>query len=300
MKRFFILATAAIVALASCAKTEVVYKDAPEEISFKQVTNVMTKAAHTLNSGNLGVFAHQGTSEYFMNILFGWDGSSFTAAKYWPYDDGADGGKLDFTVYYPHVAGADYNHLTYKLTIPGVTADDEHYYGKQRYLKTSKGNSATAVELQHLSAAVVVTADLGSLYTLQSVTLKGATTSGNMTVTYNEDGTLKEVETTTPNATADLPCIVTESVEGTPTLVNKTSTTPLYVLPGDQTSFEVVFKQNSGAGTVHTKSIVLSESDWTANYKYTYAIGIASTGAISFTASVEDFSPVADKPLTLQ
>ena len=44
MKRFFILASAAIVALASCAKTEVVYKDAPEEIAFKQITGVMTKS----------------------------------------------------------------------------------------------------------------------------------------------------------------------------------------------------------------------------------------------------------------
>lgn len=44
MKRFFILASAAIVALASCAKTEVVYKDAPEQIAFKQITGPMTKA----------------------------------------------------------------------------------------------------------------------------------------------------------------------------------------------------------------------------------------------------------------
>ena len=298
MKRFFILASAAIVALASCAKTEVVYNDAPEQISFKQITGAMTKATHTLNSGNLGVFAHQGTSVYFMNIPFGWNGSSFTAAQYWPYDDGKNGGKLDFTVYYPQIAGADYYNNV--LTIPGVTADDAHYYGKKRYLNSTKEANATAVELQHLSAAVVVTADLGDLYTLQSVTLKGATTAGKMEVTYNADGTLKEVATTATNSSADLPCIVTETVEGVPTLVNKTSTTPLYVLPGTQTIFEVVFKQNSGAGTVHTKSIDLSESDWTANYKYTYAIGIASTGAISFTASVEDFSPAADKPLTLE
>ena len=101
MKRFFILATAAIVALASCAKTEVVYNDAPEQISFKQITGAMTKAAHTLEDGNLGVFAHQGEDEYFGNTPFAGTSGSFTAAKYWPYE-----GTLDFTVYYPYVAAA--------------------------------------------------------------------------------------------------------------------------------------------------------------------------------------------------
>ena len=62
MKRLFILASAAIVALASYTKTQVVYTEAPEEISFKQVTNVMTKAG-ALQTGVLGVFAHQGENE---------------------------------------------------------------------------------------------------------------------------------------------------------------------------------------------------------------------------------------------
>ena len=42
MKRLFILA-AATVALASCAKTQVVYNEEPQEIAFRQVENVMTK-----------------------------------------------------------------------------------------------------------------------------------------------------------------------------------------------------------------------------------------------------------------
>ena len=47
MKRFFVCAAAAIVALASCSKTQVVYNDAPEEIGFKAVSGVMTKAPIT-------------------------------------------------------------------------------------------------------------------------------------------------------------------------------------------------------------------------------------------------------------
>ena len=51
MRRFFILASAAIVALASCAKTQVVYNDAPEEIALKTVNMPMTKAAYNQDLG---------------------------------------------------------------------------------------------------------------------------------------------------------------------------------------------------------------------------------------------------------
>ena len=71
MKRFFICAAAAIVALASCSKTEVVNTSAPEEIGFKAVTGAITKAeqdAATLD-GAMGVFAfvHGESTSYFSN-----------------------------------------------------------------------------------------------------------------------------------------------------------------------------------------------------------------------------------------
>ena len=44
MKKIFILATAAIVAFASCMKTEVVSNSEPQEIAFRQFTGSMTKA----------------------------------------------------------------------------------------------------------------------------------------------------------------------------------------------------------------------------------------------------------------
>ena len=62
MKRLFILA-AATVALASCAKTQVVYNEEPQEIAFRQVENVMTKGGAGTSLGNwsnasMGVFAY--------------------------------------------------------------------------------------------------------------------------------------------------------------------------------------------------------------------------------------------------
>ena len=177
----------------------------------------------------------------------------------------------------------------------GLTAED---LGRKLGVNKSTISKWERAEVEHIKRSYIN--EMSEIFHCSPEWLMGFDGAPEVKVTYNADGTLKEVATTATNSFADLPCIVTETVEGVPTLVNKTSTTPLYVLPGTQTIFEVVFKQNSGAGTVHTKSIDLSESDWTANYKYTYAIGIASTGAISFTASVEDFSPAADKPLTLE
>ena len=108
MKKFFILASAAIVALASCSKTQVVYNDAPEEISFKKITNVMTKDLSTDQlDGDMGVFAYQGANLYFDNTDFEKRNSEtyWTAEtpKYWPID-----GDLTFTVYSPYDATVKY------------------------------------------------------------------------------------------------------------------------------------------------------------------------------------------------
>ena len=67
MKRLFLLATAAIVALASCTKTQVVNTEAPEEIAFKQVTNVMTKVTGGLDNQDMSVFAYVSGTPYFGN-----------------------------------------------------------------------------------------------------------------------------------------------------------------------------------------------------------------------------------------
>ena len=73
MKRLFILASAAALMLASCAKTTVVYNEAPEEIGFKAVTGVMTKAHVEWNqeTSKLGVFAiYQDNNLYLENKIF--------------------------------------------------------------------------------------------------------------------------------------------------------------------------------------------------------------------------------------
>ena len=107
MKRFFILASAAIVALASCAKTEVVYKDGPQEIAFKQVTGAMTKGSLGDNANVvLGVYADykatptSAVGVYFTNQQFKGDaeGQEWVGdpTQYYPLS-----GTLDFVGYAP-------------------------------------------------------------------------------------------------------------------------------------------------------------------------------------------------------
>lgn len=281
MKRFFILASAAIVALASCAKTEVVYKDAPEEIAFKQITNVMTKAGEqTPLTGDMGVFAYKAGTDgvYLPNTQFTLaDGVWGNANAKWPYD-----GNLDFIVYAPHNSNA--STTTTLLTLTGVTAADALYYGVQKYSNVSKTADPVDVELNHLSAKISVDfTDPAAGYTLSTVVLNDVCTKGNVTVNYSES-----------------PAVVTTTVQTTVIDHTFAAGTPLYVLPGAQTSFTVTFVQENGDNDVtYTKEVSLAGAKWDAHKGYTYKFSITPTGAITFKAVVNawDDQAATTKPL---
>ena len=272
MKRFFILASAAIVALASCAKTEVVYKDAPEQIAFKQITNVMTKGEQTALTGNMGVFAYKAGEVYLPNTLFALAGEVWgnENAK-WPYN-----GNLDFIVYAPF--NEDAETTTALLTLPGVAAADALYYGVKKYADVEKGPNPVNVELNHLSAKISVdfTAP-GTGYTLSTVVLNDVCTEGNVTVDYSES-----------------PAVVTTTVSTTETDHTFVPGTPLYVLPGAQTFFTVTFVQENGdKDFTYSKEVSLEGATWDAHKGYTYKFSITPTGAITFKAVVNPWDDQA-------
>ena len=279
MKRSLILASAAIVALASCAKTDVVYTDAPEAIAFKQVSGPMTKAAL---SGDLGVFADKtGGDTYFDNTQFTNTGSAWTSDKLWPYE-----GTLDFTVYAPYNAESEYTDNL--LTLKNVTAGETIYYGEQRYVGKSKEENATTVNLKHASAKLEVTLKGASVYTVTSLTVSQVYQTGNVKVTYN-DGipNYNAASVTTESSTAaDASFTITN---GTLSTDNTTALSPVYVLPGNQTTFEITFTQDNGENDVtFTKEIDLGETTWAANTAYAYTITITAPDAIQLNATVVD------------
>lgn len=100
MKKFIFLAAAATMLFAACNKTEVVYDNDPQEISFLAVNRAATKApvAGTtfLTEDNMRVSAYLAAApgndanvgEYFTNILFAGNNESpkelWVGGQYWP------------------------------------------------------------------------------------------------------------------------------------------------------------------------------------------------------------------------
>lgn len=285
MKKFFILASAAIVALASCAKTEVRYDEQPQEIAFKQLTDVMTKATDLATTVPLGVIAHYNTngSLYFDNTSFAYEAdpaAAWQADKYWPFE-----GKLDFTVYAPF-GTAEY--ASNVLTIDNVTAADVLYYGKQRYVATSKVEKVPVV-LKHASAKITVKIKGSTLYTLTDLKLNGYNKTGNVKVTYGTSGNYDAtaVETETGATTSDHQFLSSGNQGLTADAV--AVGTECYVLPGNQTSFTLTFTQAAANPITFTKNINLSDN-WEANHQYLYTINITAD-EIYFTATVEAWEP---------
>ena len=291
MKRLFIIASAAIVALASCSKTQVVYNDAPEEIGFKAVTGVMTKAnldGHT----TMGVFANlsDGKADYFTpsnNAKFiegtQWKGET---PRYWPLGNA----NLDFVFYAPYSeTGITRTYTetpaenTLKIAVDNSTTQTNWLYGDA--MKT--GNKSTAVAdvsptMKHLLAKITI--NLTGTVTLKQMTLTG--TEQKETATINYGVTPVTVNWTNENATKDWTFLTEDATLGAEVGGN---TFTCYVIPTtDQTSITLNYALSGGAATDYT--IDLSPLDnWKAGYNYIYNI-IVEPGEIIFSPQVEPWT----------
>lgn len=280
MKRFFICAAAAIVALASCSKTEVVNTSAPEEIGFKAVTGVMTKDVQTTADfeQDMGVIAYQSglTDVYFANAKFTdetvdgvttWNG---VTTKYWPIDS-----KLDFFVYSPYQeTGVTPDPTNKKLTVvvpDNGTAQKDYLYSNAYIIEKDKTSGNIPVAFDHALAYVTVKFSGEDVITLSDAKLNNTYQSGTYTVTYNP--------TTSVAWTAQGTSTNLDLEEGALTSDYNTS---WLVVPGS-TGNTITFDYTiSGmTGTAISKEIELNES-WQAGYHYTYNVTIGAN-EIKFT-----------------
>ena len=317
MKNFFFCAAAAIVALASCSKTQVVYNDAPQEIGFKAVTGAITKAVQpTEKDGfnqDMGVIAYNtdGLSEYFANAQFvkttasvttkdpetgaestnsvtTWNGKT---AQYWPIDS-----SLDFFVYSPYQAsGVTPTNEANLKTLQVVVADnstkqDDYLYSDKYITGKSKTPENIAVDFDHALAYVTVKFSGADVITLSNAQLNETYQSGTYTVTY---GNTTSVAWSSQGTSSDL-------------VLNAGALTTDYT-----TSWLVVPEDNKAAnntitfdytiagmtGDVISTSIPLSET-WAAGTHYTYNVSIG-TNEIKFTPSVNDWTTPNDVNKTL-
>jgi len=315
MKRLFILASAAIVALASCSKTQVVYNDAPEEIGFKAVTGVMTKAEQitTLN-GDMGAYAfvNGGSTQYFSNVQFTQNGAVWTGNQYWPFAD-----NLDFVVYSPWANTTTYDTATKELT---VTADNssttniedqtDYLYGADYFDNDDAGfdksTESVPTALKHALAKVTLHFT-GANVTVKSVTLEAPCLSGAYVVDYSAATPKASWTTATPAADVELSAIsdapLAPAVDDDP-LTGEDETAPakiaeasIMVVPADDSDI-IISYQIDGSVTPLSKTIELNDT-WDVGVHYKYNITI-SPNEIKFSPSVNSWDSTETIPVPVQ
>ena len=299
MKKFFFCAAAAIVALASCSKTQVVYNDAPQEISFKAVTGAITKAEQSGTlSGDMGVFAFvNGTNTtYFSNIPFtGTD--VWTGGQYWPLQS-----NLDFVVYSPHDGTASYATKKLTVSVSNAGTDDiseqtDYLYGAEYFdglltattgYNKDSGNIPTS--LNHALAKVTLNF-AGANVTVNSVALENASLAGTYVVDYSTPTTPSiSWSSTTPHANVTLSAInnkqLAPAVPDDPDTNSvdeskdaKTASATIMVVPEDDSNILIEYTIDGAEGMLD--ATIELDGEWVSGTSYTYNITI-TPAAIKF------------------
>ena len=292
MKKFFFCAAAAIVALASCSKTQVVYNDAPQEIGFKAVTGVMTKALGEEAYDNMGVFASNSAddSEYFDNTEFVegtdnvWTGAT---AQYWPLE-----GSLDFALYAPfsNSADRDFANNTLSIVVDNYRAQTDWLYGTE-VITDSKKNTAMPVTLRHALAKIkaTVTADLAGLKVI-SLVVTETVQNGTLTVDYTEtDNDQTEGDDRLSWDIADDVITKDWTLIGENTLAKDSPVEGYcYVIPSEQTSLELTYSLPESQ-TPLTYTHTFGNASWVDGKSYTYNIKIG-VNEIKFEPNVDNWA----------
>lgn len=285
MKRILICAAAAIVALASCSKTQVVYNDAPEEISFRAINKPMTKTTVDYTE-DLGVSAYVIDGDpYFENKPFTFDGSKWTGGQYWPIEDA-----LGFVAYGPGVdCATTVETSTTGISATGVKSDVDFVYSKAfadnggtGYTRGNAPVNGIPVELAHAKSKIVINVNVvGTNEEVTAITLKDAGATGDCAVTFGNDPVWDPAK------------IVYDDFEFF-------SQNTHYVIPGTPTDLIITYNTTSPAATGVTHSIDLSGvvmkdtgdnvvASWLSGYGYTYNVTINSK-EIVITADVDSWT----------
>ena len=292
MKRFFICAAAAIVALASCSKTEVINNEPQKEIGFKAITSVATKAEQTTaNLGTMGVYAYlnEGKSAYFGNTQFAEGAEELwvaTPSKYWPLVH-----TLDFVVYAPYAAeGTSCDSATKTLTVnttnaglTEITDQTDFLYGKEYYDNTDdkgygKGNAYVPVDLKHAQAKIIVKFIGTPNVTLNEAKLTDVSLTGTYKVNYNA---------TTPVAVWSDQSDVVDVTMASGYGLAEPKTYTLLAVPSPEAS-EITFDYTLTGGAKLNHTIDLTA--WEPGKEYTYTITITPM-EIKFNPNVIEWEP---------
>lgn len=281
MKRFFILASAAIVALASCAKTEVVYKDAPEQIAFKTLNSPMTKATYGEDLGVAAYFINT-ENEYFGQTKFEFENGVWTGGQYWPLSNA-----LKFIAYGPYQSSGVTISAT-QIFADNVESDLDFVYSYvdndgAGYKKKDFEGAGVAMPMKHAKAKVVITVTTGDNEKVTKVELLNTPMTGDCTVAIPSEAV------TWTYADADKKNVDFTSKDNIRHLV----------VPCPPTTIRVTYNSLNPAQTGLTTEIDLSTAimkdkennivtgDWLPGYSYTYNISINSSQIVIHAQTTE-------------
>jgi len=286
MKRLFILA-AATVALASCAKTQVVYNEEPQEIAFKTVSGVMTKANAEWNaeSSKMGVFAVLEGENYIDNKAFVKEDSEIyfvgeEQSYYWPF-----GKTLDFVAYAPHKESVTYDPSTNELTMAidnsNVGNQTDVLYGGEKLDQKDKQDGAMDMLLKHALAKISINikSDKDNIVTITSLKVTGTYQKETVTVDYSDSDQPDVQWTNTHATTTDMELFNNVEVSTTG------SDNYCYVVPAKQTTISIDYTLSGGSPLNYTETLP-SESDWIMGKNYVYNINFGAS-EIMITPNVE-------------
>lgn len=257
MKKILAIAALVAVALTSCVKNETF---APaEEISFENFT-LSSKAL--VNAGafdtalTFGVFAtNNGTDFSFVNndeVVYKTSFSfwGFDPAKYWPTNAGAPV-DVDFYAYYPYNDNTGTEQVACDLT-KGISITDANLgttIGSQKdYLvapvvvdkNVDNASAGVDVVFKHIASLILFSAqdvteipDLQELVTINSITIKKVSTSGD----YANTAAATVAGTWTPDTADDLGAITVNKLVTTAGLeLTSTTEKPVLVVPNTLTA----------------------------------------------------------------
>lgn len=305
MKKNLFLISVAALAFAACTNetTEYVGSNEPKEIAFSPLAQNPTRAQYSVigsafpEDNSMEVKAYQtqpSAAAYFDKCTFSKDGTYWKGGQYWPLS----AAKLNFFAVSGHGLTASHITIADALASAGVayttansysaTTQSDIMYAFGRGAVTKDGNTlsfngAAPVAMQFKHALALIdfevkgfsATETGAI-TVNSITLKGATYNGTLTLTNTNAATESDAVTTAVSWAAG-EAVATQTVPG---ISSGTAITTefarigngLMVIPGTGFSSFVINYSLNGNSYDYEYTPSPAVSSTTAANKYTYQI----------------------------
>ena len=316
MKKLFLLAASALMVLASCSKTDIVYQnETPQEIGLFSVAKKQTKAAidgEVFNHNNMAVTAYLAaaasaeTKVFFEKTTFTKDGTTnnFKGGKYWPIENCT----LNFFAIAPEIKDKvetdfETNQTTATATATVTVNNNQNnqidvMYAVGQGKKTDSNPQNVTMTFNHALSWVDFQFKSNLAITINKITVENACFNGELTVqNTNFTNTSTQAVTANWNTTSE---VSPYTVQGSALTLKandseyKSYNNGVLVIPtNEKTTFKIKYSYDG-----HEYTYTHPDCEWTnMSKKYIYKIDM-QLQQIIITPNVTDWTDV-DNPFAL-